>query len=335
KKKALLRNVIHAARAAGVPAIVDPQRGGDWSKYHGVHLIKPNRVETETAVGRKIHSRGDALATGAELCWKFDAEMAVVTLDRDGMALVRRSGEGEIFPISPRPVYDITGAGDMVIAMLGAALASGLSAPHAVRLANVAAGLEVERIGVAVIPKDDIHRELLTLGRPGGRKMVTLEGAAAAAEEHRRRGERVVFTNGCFDLLHVGHVTYLAQAKAMGDVLIVGINSDASVRQLKGPTRPVISEQDRAAMLAALAAVDYVIVFDDATPHRMLHAIRPDVLVKGGTYAPHEVVGHEVVTAYGGEIRLAGVVEGISTTNILASLADASPKDPAALRRAG
>lgn len=335
----LLRVLIDAARGAGAPVIVDPQRGGDWRKYRGATLLKPNRLEAELETGCKINATAAALAAGGRLCRKLDLQMAVITLDRDGMALVGAGGEGRTFPISPRPVYDITGAGDMVIAMLGACLGSGIDAARAVQLANVAAGLEVERIGVAVIPKADIHRELLAHGQPGGRKLVTIDGAAAAAEEHHRRGERIVFTNGCFDLLHVGHVTYLSQAKAMGDVLIVGVNSDTSVKRLKGPSRPVIGETDRAAMLAALAAVDYVIIFNDDTPHRMLHAIRPDVLVKGGTYAPREVVGHEVVTAYGGEVRVAGVVEGISTTNILASLEQKhhAPEQSAAppLRRAG
>ena len=154
-------------------------------------------------------------------------------------------------------------------------------------------------------------------------------------EEHRRKGERIVFTNGCFDLLHVGHVTYLAQAKAMGDVLVVGVNSDAGVRRLKGPSRPVIAENDRAALLAAMSAVDYVVIFDEDTPHALLHALRPDVLVKGGTYQPHEVVGHEVVTAYGGEVRVAGMVDGISTTNIVESLRRSESAAAKGIRRAG
>lgn len=330
----VLRGLIHAAREAGVPVVVDPQRGGDWSKYRSCTLIKPNRLEAEVAVRRRIRAPREAIAAGGELCRQLDAESAVVTLDRDGMALVNQQGEGEFFPINARPVYDITGAGDMVIAMLAAGLGSGLSAADAVRLANLAAGLEVEKVGVAVIGKQEIERELSTFSRPGGRKLIDLESAARAAREHQRRGERVVFTNGCFDLLHVGHVTYLAQAKAMGEVLIVGLNSDAGVQRLKGPTRPVIGEADRAAVLAALSAVDYVVIFDEDTPHALLHAIKPDVLVKGGTYAPHEVVGHEVVTAYGGEVRVAGVVDGVSTTKIVHGL-QRPPEPPPELRRAG
>ena len=316
----VVRETIRAARAAGVPVIIDPQRGGSYEHYRGATLLKPNRLETELATGRKVQSPDDAYAAGQALCRQLELDMAVVTLDRDGMCLVERNGPGGLFPINARPVYDITGAGDMVTAMLAVCLGGRVAPGAAVPLANVAAGLEVEQIGAAVIPRDEILAELHAVKRPGGRKIMTVDAAARAAAAHRLRGQRVVFTNGCFDLLHVGHATYLAQAKAMGDVLVVGVNADAGVRRLKGPTRPVISEADRAAMLAAMAAVDYVVVFDEDTPHRLLHAIQPDVLVKGGTYQPHEVVGHEVVTGYGGEIRVAGVVDGISTTNILESL---------------
>jgi D-beta-D-heptose 7-phosphate kinase/D-beta-D-heptose 1-phosphate adenosyltransferase len=195
----------------------------------------------------------------------------------------------------------------------------------AVQLGNIAGALEVERTGVSKVTRDEIRSELMSQMRPGTQKILTMDQLDTYGRQQRRVGRKVVFTNGCFDLLHVGHVTYLADAAAMGDVLVVGVNSDASVRSLKGPGRPVISETDRAAMLAALACVDAVVVFDDATPHRLLEALRPNVLVKGGTYAPHEVVGREVVEAYGGEIRVTGVVDGISTTRIVESLSHNEP----------
>ncbi|MBI3839817.1 MAG: D-glycero-beta-D-manno-heptose 1-phosphate adenylyltransferase [Planctomycetia bacterium] len=317
----LLKAAIEAAHRAGVPVMVDPSRSCPLGDYRGVTIIKPNRLETEVATGHKIAGADDALAAGRQLCQDLDAQMALITLDRDGMMLVKRDGTGEIFPTHARAVYDITGAGDMVMAMIGLCLASGTTPADAVRLGNVAAGLEVERAGVAVIYRHELRAELLS-GRGGGpQKIVNSEQACLLAEEHRRRGEKVVFTNGCFDLLHVGHITYLTEAAALGDVLVVGVNSDASVRKLKGSSRPVIGQSDRAAMLAALACVHYVIVFDDDTPHALLHAIRPDVLVKGGTYTTDEVVGHEIVEAYGGTVCVTGVVDGISTTNILASLA--------------
>jgi D-beta-D-heptose 7-phosphate kinase / D-beta-D-heptose 1-phosphate adenosyltransferase len=321
----VLRAAIDAARQCGVPVIVDPARSCPLQNYRGVTVIKPNRLETELATNRKIKTEADALAAGRQLCYQLDAQMALVTLDRDGMLLVQRDGAGEVFPTQARAVYDITGAGDMVLAMIGLCLAAGTTPAEAVRLGNVAAGLEVERSGVAVIYRHEIRAELAANRRLGTSKIVTREQVGRLAEEHHLRGEKIVFTNGCFDLLHVGHVTYLAEAAALGNMLIVGVNSDASVRKLKGPSRPVISETDRAAMLAALACVQYVVVFDDDTPLGLLEAIRPDVLVKGGTYTPDQVVGHEFVTSYGGSVCVAGMVDGISTTKILASLTNGDP----------
>ena len=317
----LLRAVIDEANRAGVLAIVDPSRDCPLDHYRGVTVIKPNRVETELATGHKIVHPDDALAAGRQLCHDLEAQMALITLDRDGMMLVQHDGRGENFPTHARAVYDIAGAGDIVMAVVGLCLAGGTSAADAARLGNVAAGLEVERSGVAVIYRDEIRASLLASQGGTARKIVTLAQASLVAEEHRRRGETVVFTNGCFDLLHVGHVTNLSKAATLGNVLIVGVNSDAGVRKLKGPGRPVIGEADRAAMLAAMACVQYVIVFDEDTPHELLRAIRPDVLVKGGTYTTEQVVGHEVVEAYGGTVCVTGVVDGISTTSILSSLA--------------
>jgi D-beta-D-heptose 7-phosphate kinase/D-beta-D-heptose 1-phosphate adenosyltransferase len=338
----LLRAAIEAAHRAGVPVLVDPSHAAPWDNYHGVTLIKPNRLEAEAATGRRIVKAGDALAAGQQLCHDLETEMALVTLDRDGMMLMHRDGHGETFPTHARAVYDITGAGDMVMAMIGLCLAAGASAADAVRLANVAAGIEVERSGVAVIYRDEIRAEIL-LGRNSPvKKIVTREHAALLAAEHRRRGDKVVFTNGCFDLLHVGHVTYLAEAARLGNILIVGVNSDASVKRLKGAGRPAIAESDRAAMLAALACVHHVVIFDEDTPNALLHAIRPDVLVKGGTYTPEQVVGHEIVESYGGTVCVTGLVDGVSTTNILASVArgetagaPASGRTSASMRRAG
>ena len=284
--------------------------------------MKPNRAETAAATQTNIASQDDAVAAGRVLCERLEIETAVITLDRDGIALVQGDGRSMVFPTTARNVYDITGAGDMVLATLGAALAGGAAIEDAVRLANVTAGIEVQRAGTSVVSRAEILAELAAAADRGGRKIVDRASLAKLAERHRGQGETVVFTNGCFDLLHVGHLAVLAEAAALGDVLVVGVNGDDSVKRLKGPTRPVIGERDRAAMLAALECVDYVVVFDEDTPHALLHAIRPDVLVKGGTYAPHEVVGHEVVTAYGGRIAVTNVIDGISTTKIVASLAE-------------
>ncbi len=316
----VLAAVIRAAAARNIPVLVDPVRDGSFDRYRGATLIKPNRVEAERALGRPILSPDDALAAGRQVCADYQAKFAVITLDSDGMALVPTAGTGRVFPTRVRNVYDITGAGDMVLATLGLCLAGGISPEHAVRLANVTGGLEVEQPGVVVLSRAEIRADLVAM-HPGSSKIGSLEQAAQLAMRARAQGRRVVFTNGCFDLLHVGHVSYLAEAAALGDLLIVGVNSDASVRALKGPQRPVIHERDRAAMLAALAAVDFVVVFGEDTPRPLLAAIRPDVLVKGGTYSPEQVVGHEIVTAYGGQVCVTGVVDGISTTRILESIA--------------
>lgn len=317
---ALLRQLIGRARRAGKPVIIDPQLGTDYQVYRGATCITPNRTETEHAAGCKILQPADALAAGHALCRQLQLDMLLVTLDREGMALVRRDGTGRVFPTQAKEVYDITGAGDMVLAAFGLALAGGLPAETAVRLSNVAAGLEVEQFGVAVIRRDALRARALSLAGANAR-VVTLKQMECLAEMHRRAGQAVVFTNGCFDLLHVGHVTCLEQAARMGDVLVVALNSDRSVRRLKGKGRPVMKEQDRAAVLASLECVDYVLVFDDDTPHELLRRIRPDVLVKGGTYQPDEIVGREIVEAYGGRVCVTGKIDGVSTTRIVASLA--------------
>ncbi len=323
----LVQAVIKAGRQAGVPVIVDPARGIDYSLYRGATTMTPNRVEAELATGVKIVTTQDAFSAGSHLCRKLDLQMAIVTLDRDGMALVWPDGVpggravGEIFPTRARAVYDITGAGDMVLSMIGIALAAGVAPAACIELGNIAAGLEVEQVGVAVIRREEIRAAILDRQNAANSKIQTVTDLKRLLDAHRARGESVVLTNGCFDLLHVGHVTYLQEAADLGDRLIVAVNSDAGVRRLKGPTRPVISETDRAAMLAALWAVDYVVIFDEDTPHELLRQLRPDVLVKGGTYTPEQVVGHEVVEAYGGRVCVTGVIDGVSTTAIVSSLA--------------
>jgi D-beta-D-heptose 7-phosphate kinase/D-beta-D-heptose 1-phosphate adenosyltransferase len=218
----------------------------------------------------------------------------------------------------------------MVLAMLGLGLAARVRPEYAVQLANTAAGLEVDRTGVCPLTRDEVRVELENHQLNSRRKICTLEQLSRMSDEYRLRGQRVALTNGCFDLLHVGHASYLEEAATHGDVLIVAINSDDSVRRLKGSERPVIKQHERAAMLAALGCVDHVLIFDDDTPHRLLSEIRPDVLVKGGTYTMDEVVGREVVEAYGGRVCLAGYVPGVSTTEIVKSVRQRST-----LRQAG
>jgi D-beta-D-heptose 7-phosphate kinase/D-beta-D-heptose 1-phosphate adenosyltransferase len=322
----VLQRVIATAQAAGVSVIVDPYPGEDYRFYRGATAVTPNRLETKRATGREIKTAEDAFAAGRMLCAQLELACAFVTLDSDGIALVMADGQAELLPTRKREVYDITGAGDMVLAMIGVGMAAGAKPRDIGRLANVAGGLEVEQVGVVTISRDEILGDLLSGSHQHGEKVCSRENLVRQVAARRRLGQKIVFTNGCFDLLHVGHVASLQQAAREGDCLIVAINSDASVRQLnKGPDRPIFSQADRAAMLAALEAVDYVTVFDEATPHALLDLLKPDLLVKGGTYSHDEIVGWELVEAYGGRVQPLGAVPGISTTRILQMLrADAA-----------
>lgn len=318
----LLQQVITAARARQIPILVDPARGIDYIRYRQATLIKPNRSEAQEATGLQIDTPDQALAAGRLLCERLELQAALITLDRDGMALVPAEEPGELVPTRQREIYDITGAGDMALAALGLCHAARLSWSEAARVANLAAGLEIERLGVTPISRDELKRALQPARPATGSKVVSLEEMIALADAYRHAGKSVVFTNGCFDLLHVGHLTYLEEATALGDVLVVAINSDQSVRRLKGHERPVIPEHDRARLLAGLACVRHVLVFDADTPHDLLRRIRPDVLVKGGTYTPDQVVGREIVQEYGGHVCVAGQVPGISTSRIVSTLRD-------------
>jgi D-beta-D-heptose 7-phosphate kinase/D-beta-D-heptose 1-phosphate adenosyltransferase len=318
---AVMTSLVARARACGLRTLADPIRGGDYGKYHGCSAITPNRLEAGLATGRSLATTAEALEAAAALRERLDLEAAVVTLDRDGMALAHADGRRAVLPTRPRQVYDITGAGDMVMAVLGMALAAGADWEPAIRLANVAGGLEVEKIGVATVTRDEVLQDLArSSGRPGAGKV--LDRAELLAELGRRRslGQRVAFTNGCFDVLHAGHVQYLAEARAQADLLVVGLNSDAGVKALKGPTRPVNDAAARATVLAGLEAVDYLTVFDESTPLELIRAIRPDVLVKGADYRRDEVVGADLVESWGGRVHLAALRQGTSTTGLLQRL---------------
>ena len=316
----LVSQIIQAARDAGLPVIVDPSSSGDCRNYTGATAVTPNRLETRRATGIEIRTPTDAFAAGRRLCAEFQLDYAFVTMDSDGIALTLSDGTSHMLRTRKREVYDITGAGDMVLAMIGVGAAAGVDPINLARLANVAGGLEVEQVGVVPISREEILADLLASGRSTHSKICTLDEAARHVAARRKLGQRIVMTNGCFDVLHVGHVSYLQQAAEEGDCLIVAANSDASIRQLKGPDRPVFAEEHRTTMLAALEAVDYVVVFAESTPHAVIERLKPDLLVKGGTYARHEIVGWELVESYGGQVKALGVIPGISTTQILSQL---------------
>jgi D-beta-D-heptose 7-phosphate kinase/D-beta-D-heptose 1-phosphate adenosyltransferase len=318
---ALMAATVAAAQARGIRTLADPIRGGDYRKYRSCSAITPNRLEAGLATGRTLSNSADIVEAATQLQVQLDLEAAIITLDKDGMALKHRDGRLKFFPTRPRQVYDITGAGDMVMSVLGMALAAGADYEQAIQLANIAGGLEVEKIGVATVTRDEIIRDLEQMpavATPAkGTKALALSSLVAALEPRRRLGQKVVFTNGCFDVLHAGHVQYLHEARSQGDILVVGLNSDASVRELKGAGRPVQPAAARALVLAGLEAVDFITVFEEKTPLALIEAIRPDVLVKGADYRKDEVVGAELVESYGGRVHLATLHRGFSTTNLI------------------
>ena len=318
----LLARLFAGAAERNRPVIVDPAHIEDYRRYAGAAVLVPNRREAELASGRRIPSPSEAIEAGSRLADICRARAVVIKLDCDGMVVVDPEAEvpHEVFPTRKRAVYDVTGAGDMVLAILGMCAAVQIPLPDAVRLANVAAGLEVERLGVAPVSCAEIANEVARDRRGACDILVTLDQITAIVDGCRRNSQKIVFTNGCFDLLHSGHVTYLQQAARLGDVLVVALNSDESVRRLKGPGRPVIRERDRATLVGALQVVDHVLIFDDDTPCDLLRAIRPDVLVKGGNYRVEEVIGREIIADYGGQVCVVGRVDGISTTQIVSAL---------------
>jgi D-beta-D-heptose 7-phosphate kinase / D-beta-D-heptose 1-phosphate adenosyltransferase len=318
----LLKALIKAGRDAGVIVLADPVRSSDYSRYHGVHCMTPNRLEAQLATGMSISRPEDAFQVGRRLVESLGMDSVLVTLDRDGMALVRADGRSELLPTRPRQVYDITGAGDMVLAVVGLCLATGADYDEAAALGNVAGGLEVEKFGVALLTRNEILKDLIDHRRPEGSKVLERSHLIAEVRRRRQTGQRIVFTNGCFDLLHPGHVRLLRQSAELGDFLVVGLNSDDSVRRLKGPSRPLNDAEARGEVLSALEAVNAVTVFDEDTPLDLINAILPDVLVKGGDYRPEEVVGRDEVEAAGGRLVLINLVEGHSTTGLVRRAAE-------------
>ncbi|MFG0582494.1 bifunctional D-glycero-beta-D-manno-heptose-7-phosphate kinase/D-glycero-beta-D-manno-heptose 1-phosphate adenylyltransferase HldE [Pseudomonas sp. zjy_9] len=306
--------LIQLARARGIAVLADP-KGKDFSIYRGASLITPNLHEFETIVGGCV-DEAELVSKGARLMRELELGALLVTRGEHGMTLLRPEHAPLHLPARAREVFDVTGAGDTVISTLAASIAASEELPNAVALANLAAGIVVGKLGTAAISAPELRR---AVQREEGseRGVLSLDQLLIAIEDARAHGERIVFTNGCFDILHAGHVTYLEQARAQGDRLIVAINDDASVSRLKGPGRPINAVDRRMAVLAGLGAVDWVVSFSEDTPERLLKQVQPDVLVKGGDYGVDQVVGADIVQAYGGEVRVLGLVENSSTTAIV------------------
>jgi D-beta-D-heptose 7-phosphate kinase/D-beta-D-heptose 1-phosphate adenosyltransferase len=311
-------SLIATATAMGVPVLVDP-KGADFARYRGATLLTPNLHEFEAVVGR-CTSEGELVARGQNLMQELDLGALLVTRGEHGMTLLRPGLDELHLPARAREVFDVTGAGDTVIGVLAAAVAGGASLPQAVALANIAASIVVGKLGTAVVSAPELRRAVQQ-EQGSERGAMTLDQLLISVADARSHGERVVFTNGCFDIIHAGHVSYLEQARQLGDRLIVAVNSDDSVRRLKGRGRPINPADRRMAVLAGLEAVDWVVCFTDDTPTSLLQVLQPDVLVKGGDYQNKEdIVGWEIVEAYGGEVQVMDVVDSVSTTAIVSKI---------------
>ena len=314
----VIRAVIEGAQALGKAVIVDP-KGDDYSFYRGATLITPNRKELAEATRQPAQTDGGIAAAAAILFEKLDCEAVLATLGEAGMTLVVRGGQPIHVPAYPVKILDVSGAGDTVVAALATFLSLGADYEEAVRAANAAASVVVGKRGTATVTAAELRDRILPAATLAPEHKIVAEGAALDRRLAQWRGEglRIGFTNGCFDLLHPGHVKVLTEARAACDRLVVGLNSDASAKRLKGPDRPVQNQTARAEVLAALEAVDAVAVFDEDTPLELIRRVRPNVLVKGADYRVEEVVGRDVVEAAGGEVILVGLAPGHSTTDIL------------------
>ncbi|MFX4220329.1 MAG: D-glycero-beta-D-manno-heptose-7-phosphate kinase [Thalassobaculum sp.] len=317
----VLRRLLDAAAERGVPVVVDP-KGNDYRRYAGATLVTPNRRELTEATGQSAASDEAIVGTASALIASSGVNGVLVTRSQDGMSLVRGDGSDPLhLPATAREVYDVSGAGDTVVATLAAALGAGIAIEDACRLANVAAGIVVAKMGTATAASSEMAASLrqreLDIGES---KTVTLDQARALAEAWRRQGLKVGFTNGVFDLLHPGHVSLIRQARSACDRLIVGLNSNSSVKRLKGDSRPIQNDASRALVLGSLASVDAVVIFPDDTPLAVIEALKPDVLVKGADYTVATVVGADIVQSYGGRVMLAVLEDGHSTTATVARI---------------
>lgn len=306
--------LIKKSREQGVPVFVDP-KGVDFTRYRGATLLTPNLHEFQAVVGACTSER-ELVDRGKQLLADLSLDALLVTRGSQGMTLLRPDVEELHLPARAREVYDVTGAGDTVISVLAASVAAGESLPNAVGLSNMASCLVVGKLGTATVSSPELRRALIQ-AEGSERGTMTEEQVKIMVEDARANGEKIVFTNGCFDIIHAGHVGYLEQARAQGDRLIVAVNDDASVTRLKGEGRPINPVNRRMEVLSGLESVDWVLPFGDNTPRGLLELLKPDMLVKGGDYSRDQVVGWEIVEAYGGEVKVLSLLDNCSTTAIV------------------
>lgn len=311
--------VVQEAKKLGIPVLVDP-KGRDYSKYRGATALTPNKRETAEACGVDPHDNEALLLAAQQLRSSLELDFLAVTRGEEGISLLE-ADQAQHIPATAKQVFDVSGAGDTVIATLAAGLIHGLAPEEALHLANIAAGVVVGKVGTVPILREELLHALISeVAVTQADKVCDLATLQIRVAQWQARGERIVFTNGCFDLLHAGHVTYLEAARLAGDRLILGLNTDRSVKALKGPSRPIIHEADRARVLAGLEAVDAVILFDEDTPLELIKTVRPNIIAKGSDYTESQVVGAEEVKSWGGEVALIPIVPGRSTTGILEKL---------------
>ncbi|MEH8137125.1 bifunctional D-glycero-beta-D-manno-heptose-7-phosphate kinase/D-glycero-beta-D-manno-heptose 1-phosphate adenylyltransferase HldE [Gallibacterium anatis] len=309
-----VQQMIQIARQANVPVLIDP-KGTDFERYRGATLLTPNMSEFEAVVGT-CHSEQEIVDKGLALIKQFDLTALLVTRSEKGMTLIRPQQEAFHLPTQAQEVFDVTGAGDTVISVLGTAIADGRSLEEACYLANVAAGIVVGKLGTSTVSTVELENAIHRRSENGFGIMSEQELKQAVAKA-KARGEKIVMTNGCFDILHPGHVSYLANARKLGDRLIVAVNSDASVKRLKGEQRPINNLETRMAVLSGLASVDWLVAFEEETPQRLISEILPDLLVKGGDYKPEEIAGSKEVWANGGDVKVLNFENGYSTSNMI------------------
>jgi D-beta-D-heptose 7-phosphate kinase/D-beta-D-heptose 1-phosphate adenosyltransferase len=326
--EAFTRKLIRICRDAGVPVFVDP-KGNDWRRYAGATCITPNTLELEGVVGKRMADAAALESEAAGLRDSLDLDWLLVTRGGKGMALFGRQTDPLFLTANAREVFDVSGAGDTVIAVLAATFATGMPFADAAEVSNTAAGIVVGKLGTHPILWEELARGLAVGNGVAGpaSKVTALSSARVVLADWRRKGYTVVFTNGCFDLLHPGHVSLLHQARRLGHKLVVGLNTDASIRRLKGEKRPILPGEDRAAVLSGLADVDLIVFFDEDTPLNLIGALKPDILVKGADYTIETVVGREIVESYGGRVALVNLLEGHSTTRIERKLSEPSEGD--------
>ena len=321
-------HVIEHARALRIPVLVDP-KGYDYTKYACATAICPNRGELARVVAAPLEELSRLFVLGQKLRRKVEVDYIVLTLSELGIALIGEDGVID-FPALAHEVFDVSGAGDTVIAVLAASMKAGLHLHDSIRLANLAAGIVVGKLGTVPVAREELLAAVMAPVQPDSEKCLSLPGVLGKLAKWRSAGDRIVFTNGCFDILHAGHISLLDRARSAGDRLIVGLNTDRSVAALKGPSRPIVSELERARVLSALSAVDAVVLFDEETPLSLIQALRPHVLVKGGDYAADEIVGAKEVQQGGGQVVIVPLVEGLSSSEILRKAAVRSTRSEVA-----